>query len=186
MLVVWRYTAYHCRLMLAGQSTHVQSIARALLRHQQDSCRTLDEDFMKDQARFTCSRAQRSYVQLIFEYLVACFRDEKMDNGQELGVRALKVQPIFTHFDRNQDGFLNRNEMASLLIAVNPQLKFSKDQIEAILDEVSRTYGGFFEGSRGLSFKGFLRTYEDGAGDVDADFETLQWILSNCKRSGGA
>lgn len=96
-----------------------------------------------------------------------------MDNDQELSVRALKVQGIFNQFDHNKDGFLNRNEMASLVIAVNPRVKFSKNQIEAILDEVFRTYGEFIEGSRGLSFEGLLRTYDDGAGDVDRDFEAL-------------
>lgn len=63
--------------------------------------------------------------------------------------------------------------MANLVIAVNPRVKFSKEQIEAILDEVFRTYGDFIDGNRGLSFEGLLRTYDDGAGDVDRDFDAL-------------
>jgi tetratricopeptide (TPR) repeat protein len=100
------------------------------------------------------------------------------ENGQALSVRAQKVQGIFKQFDRNQDGCLNRNEMASLVIAVNPRVKFSKEQIEAILDEVFRTYGEFIDGTRGLSFEGLLRTYDDGAGDVDRDFDALGLQLS--------
>ncbi|KAG0606542.1 hypothetical protein M758_9G149400 [Ceratodon purpureus] len=96
-----------------------------------------------------------------------------MENGPELNVRSLKVRGIFNQFDRNQDGCLNRNEMANLVIAVNPRVKFSKEQIEAILDEVFRTYGEFIDGNRGLSFEGLLRTYDDGAGDVDRDFDAL-------------
>lgn len=96
-----------------------------------------------------------------------------MENGQGLSVRAQKVQGIFKQFDRNQDGCLNRQEMAALVIAVNPRVKFSKEQIEAILDEVFRTYGEFIDGLKGLSFDGLLRTYDDGAGDVDRDFDAL-------------
>jgi hypothetical protein len=96
-----------------------------------------------------------------------------MENGQDVSVRSLKVRGIFNQFDRNQDGCLNRNEMANLVIAVNPRVKFSKEQIEAILDEVFRTYGEFIDGNRGLSFEGLLRTYDDGAGDVDRDFDAL-------------
>lgn len=88
-------------------------------------------------------------------------------------MRSLKVRGIFNQFDRNEDGHLNRNEMAHLVIAVNPRVKFSKEQIEAILDEVFRTYGEFIDGLKGLSFEGLLRTYDDGAGDVDRDFDAL-------------
>lgn len=100
-----------------------------------------------------------------------------MENGQEVNVRSLKVRGIFNQFDRNEDGHLNRNEMAHLVIAVNPRVKFSKEQIEAILDEVFRTYGEFIDGSKGLSFEGLLRTYDDGAGDVDRDFDALGLVL---------
>lgn len=100
------------------------------------------------------------------------------ENRQVLSVRAQKVQGIFKQFDCNQDGCLNRDEMASLVTAVNPRVKFSKEQIEAILDEVFRTYGEFIDGTRGLSFEGLLRTYDDGAGDVDRDFDALGLKLS--------
>ncbi|RLN18930.1 putative TPR repeat-containing protein [Panicum miliaceum] len=90
------------------------------------------------------------------------------------GSRAEKVRRIFERFDANGDGGLDRDEMAQLVVAVNPRVKFSEDQISAILDEVFRTYAEFIlpEG-RGLSLPGLLRTYDDGAGDVDRDFLAL-------------
>ncbi|KAJ0086646.1 hypothetical protein Patl1_09248 [Pistacia atlantica] len=63
--------------------------------------------------------------------------------------------------------------MAALVVAVNPRVKFSDEQINAILDEVFRTYGEFIDGEKGLTFDGLLRTYDDGAGDVDRDFDAL-------------
>ncbi|XP_062210684.1 uncharacterized TPR repeat-containing protein At2g32450-like [Phragmites australis] len=90
------------------------------------------------------------------------------------GSRAEKVRRIFERFDVNGDGGLDRDEMAALVVAVNPRVKFSEDQISAILDEVFRTYAEFIlPGGRGLSLPGLLRTYEDGAGDVDRDFLAL-------------
>jgi hypothetical protein len=56
------------------------------------------------------------------------------------GSRAEKVRRIFERFDTNGDGGLDRNEMAALVVTVNPRVKFSEDQISAILDEVFRTY----------------------------------------------
>lgn len=76
-------------------------------------------------------------------------------------------------FDFNRDGGLNREEMSALVVAVNPRVKFSEEQISAILDEVFRTYGEFIDGEKGLTYDGLLRTYDDGAGDVDRDFEAL-------------
>ncbi|GAB4852028.1 hypothetical protein Ancab_016221 [Ancistrocladus abbreviatus] len=89
------------------------------------------------------------------------------------GTRSGKVKRIFLQFDANKDGGLNRAEMAALVVAVNPRVKFSDEQINAILDEVFRTYGEFIDGDKGLTFDGLLRTYDDGAGDVDRDFEAL-------------
>ncbi|KAJ1297838.1 hypothetical protein BS78_01G408200 [Paspalum vaginatum] len=90
------------------------------------------------------------------------------------GSRAEKVRRIFERFDTNGDGGLDRDEMAALVVAVNPRVKFSEDQISAILDEVFRTYAEFIlPGGRGLSLPGLLRTYDDGAGDVDRDFLAL-------------
>ena len=91
--------------------------------------------------------------------------------------RVMKVRKIFEKFDENEDGRLNRAEMAALVIAVNPRVKFSEEQISAILDEVFRTYHDFIHGDAGLSFEGLLRTYDDGAGDVDRDFEALHLEL---------
>lgn len=89
------------------------------------------------------------------------------------GSRGEKVKRIFEQFDVNGDGGLNREEMAALVVAVNPRVKFSDDQINAILDEVFRTYSDFIDGPNGLTFAGLLRTYDDGAGDVDRDFDAL-------------
>ncbi|KAL3840258.1 hypothetical protein ACJIZ3_024849 [Penstemon smallii] len=89
------------------------------------------------------------------------------------GSRLEKVKRIFHQFDTNRDGGLNRDEMAALVVAVNPRVKFSDEQINAILDEVFRTYGEFIDGEKGLTFDGLLRTYDDGAGDVDRDFDAL-------------
>ncbi|KAJ0818612.1 putative EF-hand domain, tetratricopeptide-like helical domain superfamily, EF-hand domain pair [Helianthus annuus] len=89
------------------------------------------------------------------------------------GSRSEKVRKIFNQFDFNRDGGLNRDEMSALVVAVNPRVKFSDEQITAILDEVFRTYGDFIDGDKGLTYDGLLRTYDDGAGDVDRDFEAL-------------
>ena len=89
------------------------------------------------------------------------------------GSRSEKVKRIFQQFDVNRDGGLNREEMAALVVAVNPRVKFSDEQINAILDEVFRTYGEFIDGENGLTYEGLLRTYDDGAGDVDRDFDAL-------------
>eukprot|EP00976_Prorocentrum_cordatum_P068927 1179332-Prorocentrum_minimum.AAC.1 len=86
--------------------------------------------------------------------------------------RAEKVKAIFSTFDKNDDGRLSKEEMAALVVAVNPSVRFSEDQISAILDEVFRTYGEFIDGG-GLSLDGLRRTYDDGAGDVDRDFDAL-------------
>eukprot|EP00245_Coleochaete_scutata_P009579 TRINITY_DN3182_c0_g1_i1.p1 TRINITY_DN3182_c0_g1~~TRINITY_DN3182_c0_g1_i1.p1 ORF type:complete len:818 (+),score=193.10 TRINITY_DN3182_c0_g1_i1:87-2540(+) len=99
------------------------------------------------------------------------------DFGPNQSVRALKVETIFKRFDRNEDGRLNREEMASLVVAVNPKVKFSDEQISAILDEVFRTYGEFIDSDKGLSLDGLRRTYDDGAGDVDRDFDALGLTL---------
>ncbi|KAL6222576.1 hypothetical protein ACLB2K_005968 [Fragaria x ananassa] len=67
------------------------------------------------------------------------------------GSRSEKVKRIFYQFDVNHDGGLNREEMAALVVVVNP---------------------------RGLTYEGLLRTYDDGAGDVDRDFDALGVELS--------
>ncbi|KAL1220439.1 putative TPR repeat-containing protein [Cardamine amara subsp. amara] len=89
------------------------------------------------------------------------------------GSRSEKVKRIFQQFDGNRDGGLSREEMSALVVAVNPRVKFSDEQISAILDEVFRTYAEFIDVDKGLTFDGLLRTYDDGAGDVDRDFDAL-------------
>lgn len=92
-------------------------------------------------------------------------------------LRTEKVRRIFERFDSNVDGGLNREEMAALVVAVNPRVKFSDEQISAILDEVFRTYSEFIDQPAGLTLHGLLRTYDDGAGDVDRDFDALSLSL---------
>lgn len=100
------------------------------------------------------------------------------------GSRSEKVKRIFQQFDGNCDGGLNRDEMADLVVAVNPRVKFSDAQISAILDEVFRTYGEFIDGEKGLTYDGLLRTYDDGAGDVDRDFDALGLELNSDDNKG--
>ncbi|KAE8654029.1 ATP binding microtubule motor family protein, putative isoform 1 [Hibiscus syriacus] len=102
------------------------------------------------------------------------------------GSRSEKVKRIFQQFDNNRDGGLNRDEMAALVVAVNPRVKFSDEQINAILDEVFRTYGEFIDGERGLTYDGLLRTYDDGAGDVDRDFDALGLDLNPDETKGAS
>ena len=63
--------------------------------------------------------------------------------------------------------------MAALVVAVNPRVKFSDEQINVILDEDFQTYGEFIDSENSLTYEGLLRTYDDGAGDVDRDFDAL-------------
>ncbi|XP_021284811.1 uncharacterized TPR repeat-containing protein At1g05150-like [Herrania umbratica] len=102
------------------------------------------------------------------------------------GSRSEKVKRIFQQFDANRDGGLNRDEMAALVVAVNPRVKFSDEQINAILDEVFRTYGEFIDGEKGLTYEGLLRTYDDGAGDVDRDFDALGLELNFDENKGAS
>ncbi|XP_022884748.1 uncharacterized TPR repeat-containing protein At1g05150-like [Olea europaea var. sylvestris] len=101
------------------------------------------------------------------------------------GSRSQKVKIIFQQFDANRDGGLSREEMSALVVAVNPRVKFSEEQINAILDEVFRTYGEFIDGEKGLTFDGLLRTYDDGAGDVDRDFDALGLELNSSEEKNG-
>lgn len=96
--------------------------------------------------------------------------------------RAEKVKAIFGQFDKNDDGRLSKEEMAALVVAVNPSVRFSEEQIAAILDEVFRTYGAYID-SGGLSLDGLRRTYDDGAGDVDRDFDALGLTLAALEES---
>ncbi|CDP01041.1 unnamed protein product [Coffea canephora] len=87
--------------------------------------------------------------------------------------RLEKVKRIFQVFDLNKDGCLNRDEMAALVVAVNPRVKFSNDQLDAINNELFLTYAPFIHGEKGLTIEGLLCTYDDGAGDIDRDFDAL-------------
>ena len=71
-------------------------------------------------------------------------------------IRVQKVRKILQKFDVNNDGHLNREEMTALVVAVNPQASFNEDQIDAILDEVFRTYGDYIEPDLGLCFDGLM------------------------------
>ncbi|XP_072998361.1 uncharacterized TPR repeat-containing protein At1g05150-like [Typha latifolia] len=107
-----------------------------------------------------------------------------MESGR--GARGEKVRRIFERFDVNRDGGLNREEMAALVVAVNWKVRFSDEQIGAILDEVFRTYANFIQPDRGLTLDGLVRTYDDGAGDVDRDFDALSLGLHDDDGDGEA
>ncbi|KAH7295466.1 hypothetical protein KP509_27G049500 [Ceratopteris richardii] len=95
-----------------------------------------------------------------------------------------KARKIFDHFDLNRDGRLSREEMGALVVAVNPRVRFTEHHIKEILDEVFRAYSEFIDGPAGISFEGLLRTYQDGAGDINRDFAALK--LSLAKDANGA
>lgn len=88
-----------------------------------------------------------------------------------------KVRKIFANFDVNEDGRLSREEMGALVVSVNPRVRFTEHHVKEILDKVFGTYSDFIDGPAGLNFEGLLRTYEDGAGDVDRDFSALNLRL---------
>ncbi|KAM7465752.1 hypothetical protein LguiB_013314 [Lonicera macranthoides] len=72
--------------------------------------------------------------------------------------REEKVNINFQLFDANRDGGLGPKEMAALVAAVDPRVKFTNNQIEAILEEVYRTYDEFVNGEKGLTFNvGFCK-----------------------------
>ncbi|XP_010272102.1 PREDICTED: uncharacterized TPR repeat-containing protein At2g32450-like [Nelumbo nucifera] len=64
-------------------------------------------------------------------------------------------------------------------ISSSPKILGLNEQISAILDEVFRAYGDFIDDENGLSYEGLLRTYDDGAGDVDRDFDALDLDFNN-------
>ncbi|GBG61482.1 hypothetical protein CBR_g21825 [Chara braunii] len=94
-------------------------------------------------------------------------------------LRLRKVDMIFRNFDKDANGFLDREEMANLVIAVNPRVTFTAEQINAILEEVFRTYAKYIDTARGLTIQGLRQTYADGAGDVDRDFSALGYSLDS-------
>lgn len=63
-----------------------------------------------------------------------------------------------------------------MVVSVN-KLQFSGEQLKACLDKVFETYGEFIDGDKGLTLEGLRRTYDDGAGNVDHDFEALKLQL---------
>jgi hypothetical protein len=106
------------------------------------------------------------------------------ESGPGSSIRAQKVRGIINAFDSNKDGCLNRIEVVALMTAVNPRVTFNKEQIEGILDVIFKTYAEFIQEPEGLSFEGLLRTYDDGAGDLDRDFDTLGLNLDSIPEDG--
>ncbi|PKU76137.1 putative TPR repeat-containing protein [Dendrobium catenatum] len=97
----------------------------------------------------------------------------RRSSGDEL-TRRQKVRAIFERVDLNGDGGLDRSELAALVVAVNPTLQFTSDQISSIIDVVFGSYSDFIgDLSSGLSLDGLFQTYADGAGDLDRDFAAL-------------
>lgn len=65
------------------------------------------------------------------------------------GNRSEKAKRIFQQFDPNRDDGLNSEEMAALVVTVNPRVKFSDKQINAIFDEVIQVYDEFIDSEKG-------------------------------------
>lgn len=73
----------------------------------------------------------------------------------------MEGQANFPTSDGNYNGGLKREAMAALMVALNPRVKFSDEQINAILDEVFKTNGNCIDGEKGLTCERLLRTYDD-------------------------
>ncbi|KAK1431496.1 hypothetical protein QVD17_07955 [Tagetes erecta] len=136
-------------------------------------------------------RKERPTMNKVMEQLHKALEDQLAPSGsfdnfapllhgqfREMAVRCSrseKVKMIFQKFDLNRDGGLNREEMVALVVGVNPRVKFNDQQISAIVNETFLMYAPFIDSKKGLSYDGLLRTYDDGAGNVDNDFEAL-WL----------
>lgn len=92
-----------------------------------------------------------------------------------------KVRGIFNKFASNKDeGFLIESDMAALVIAINPHVKFSEDSKCDISMKISDYFGQFIQPAKGLSFEGLLSSYDvGGIGDVDKDFDVLGLHLNS-------
>lgn len=64
------------------------------------------------------------------------------------------------------------------------EVKFSDEQISAILAEIFQTYDEFIDNDKGLTYEGLLYSYNDGADDINRDFNSLgfKFILDGNKK----
>ncbi|KAL7604493.1 hypothetical protein Lser_V15G15836 [Lactuca serriola] len=89
------------------------------------------------------------------------------------GRKSEKVRRIFQQFDFNIDGGINRGVVYVLVVTVNPRVKISDEQINAILNEVFRMYEEFIDKEKDLTYEGLLYRYDNGASTNDRDFDAL-------------
>ncbi|GKE38899.1 uncharacterized TPR repeat-containing protein-like protein, partial [Tanacetum coccineum] len=81
-------------------------------------------------------------------------------------LRSEKMKKVLQRFDSNEDGSLSREELATFIVATNPNNIFKEEQLSKFID-----------GDNGLSCDGLLLAYNDGLVDLDVDFEALRLEL---------
>ncbi|GJW92217.1 uncharacterized TPR repeat-containing protein-like protein [Tanacetum coccineum] len=91
-------------------------------------------------------------------------------------LRSEKVRKVLQRFDSNEDGSLSREELATFIVATNPNNIF-KEQLSTIIDMIFHLYYKFIDGDNCLSCDGLLLAYNDGLVDLDVDFEALRLEL---------
>lgn len=79
------------------------------------------------------------------------------------------VERIFKHFDADGDGGLDRREMAALVVALNPRIKFTEEQTDGVVEQVFQ----FYSKAARVTLGALLCIYDDIAGDVHLDFDAL-------------
>ncbi|MQL75242.1 hypothetical protein Taro_007610 [Colocasia esculenta] len=89
--------------------------------------------------------------------------------------RQEKLKMVFRRFDVNGDGRLDRDEMAALIQAINPRPTLTREQTDAAVDEVFRSYANFLGvgDEPRITLDVLLRSCGDGTAELDRDFKTL-------------
>lgn len=86
------------------------------------------------------------------------------------------MKKIFDKFDTNKDGHLSMMELLEWIMAVEPDVNYSVQEILTLLSEyLGSSYSFTLVGYSGLSYTGFSLIYLQEKRDVDDDFDTLQF-----------
>ncbi|KAK9061408.1 hypothetical protein SSX86_018589 [Deinandra increscens subsp. villosa] len=114
------------------------------------------------------------------DYKVKGFKVKSDENREHLSYldRYEKVRRIFHQYDLNADGGLNRNELASLIVATNPNVGYGEHEIRTALDDFLDLYANYNDGEKGLTFDGLLRSFDQGDLDLDLAFHALRFELN--------
>ncbi|KAI3799550.1 hypothetical protein L1987_34849 [Smallanthus sonchifolius] len=104
--------------------------------------------------------------------------------------RCEKAWRIFEHFDLNNDGGLNREELEALIVATNYNVRYDhflnqyeKKYIDGEMglnvDDFFNRYEKYIDGKKGLTFYGLLLSYDQGDLDLDqiSDFLAMMFKL---------